>query len=446
MSLAAQFPLKPTSYNTQDKVNANIVGEEATVPILSPAETIKWREVAEHQQGDDTTRTKRSLTEAQSQSSEELILSQDSFDSSITQVARGIRSCSGSNSEAEDPSIGWKPNNIQVSSLTDYLRMEKTISVQEVHGHENGCTVFNEKYQHGEINYGQLKSSFDAMKHIDFPSSTYTDNAEYLYIQPALHSGNNELCMTANSRAPEVCCFETLSEESTCSWHSAASRSAKGPDAVLKSSRSAEPDESFGNSSEQQNELWKSQETPTADALQSNIEYSRSSCNSYQHGKNNAYQVENNSLTKPVKLVEALTKMQNATEENVQNANKHIEITFETGDSISAVSTQIPKEHKLVEPNTKEQSSSSDHAHNAANVKISKAKKGNSAGQKKNRVDWDILRKQVETSGAKKERRKDTMDSLDYEALRTADVKEISDAIKERGMNNMLAERIKVFP
>lgn len=36
------------------------------------------------------------------------------------------------------------------------------------------------------------------------------------------------------------------------------------------------------------------------------------------------------------------------------------------------------------------------------------------------------------------------MDSLNYEAVRCAPVKEISDAIKERGMNNMLAERIKV--
>ena len=44
----------------------------------------------------------------------------------------------------------------------------------------------------------------------------------------------------------------------------------------------------------------------------------------------------------------------------------------------------------------------------------------------------------------KKERNKDTMDSLDYEALQNADVQTISETIKERGMNNMLTERIKV--
>ncbi|RVW60591.1 Transcriptional activator DEMETER [Vitis vinifera] len=37
------------------------------------------------------------------------------------------------------------------------------------------------------------------------------------------------------------------------------------------------------------------------------------------------------------------------------------------------------------------------------------------------------------------------MDSLDYEALRCAHVNVVSEAIKERGMNNMLAERIKDF-
>lgn len=36
------------------------------------------------------------------------------------------------------------------------------------------------------------------------------------------------------------------------------------------------------------------------------------------------------------------------------------------------------------------------------------------------------------------------MDSLDYEALRCANVNEIAKTIKGRGMNNMLAERIQV--
>lgn len=59
--------------------------------------------------------------------------------------------------------------------------------------------------------------------------------------------------------------------------------------------------------------------------------------------------------------------------------------------------------------------------------------------------DWDTLRKQVQSTTGIRPRSRGAMDSLDYEALRNADVREISDTIKERGMNNMLAERIKVF-
>lgn len=50
------------------------------------------------------------------------------------------------------------------------------------------------------------------------------------------------------------------------------------------------------------------------------------------------------------------------------------------------------------------------------------------------------MQSKVGTTG----RNRDSMDSLDYEALQNADVREISNTIKERGMNNMLAERIKV--
>ena len=74
----------------------------------------------------------------------------------------------------------------------------------------------------------------------------------------------------------------------------------------------------------------------------------------------------------------------------------------------------------------------------------SKAKKVKAETEKKKTFDWDSLRKQVCQNGAKRERGRDRMDSLDYEALRNADVSEISNTIRERGMNNMLAERIKV--
>lgn len=73
----------------------------------------------------------------------------------------------------------------------------------------------------------------------------------------------------------------------------------------------------------------------------------------------------------------------------------------------------------------------------------SKAKNGR-PGKEKEDIDWDSLRLQAQANGKKRERTRNTMDSLDYEAVRCANVDEIAHTIRERGMNNKLAERIKV--
>lgn len=57
-------------------------------------------------------------------------------------------------------------------------------------------------------------------------------------------------------------------------------------------------------------------------------------------------------------------------------------------------------------------------------------------------IDWDELRRTY----CSKEREKDdnAMDSVDWEAVRNATVEEIAQTIAQRGMNNVLAARIKV--
>uniref|UniRef100_A0A0E0L0J9 HhH-GPD domain-containing protein n=1 Tax=Oryza punctata TaxID=4537 RepID=A0A0E0L0J9_ORYPU len=64
---------------------------------------------------------------------------------------------------------------------------------------------------------------------------------------------------------------------------------------------------------------------------------------------------------------------------------------------------------------------------------------------KKESYDWDILRKEVLPNCENRQRSDKAKDTIDWEAVRQADVREISEAIRERGMNNMLAERIKQF-
>ncbi|RZR86042.1 hypothetical protein BHM03_00013166 [Ensete ventricosum] len=74
----------------------------------------------------------------------------------------------------------------------------------------------------------------------------------------------------------------------------------------------------------------------------------------------------------------------------------------------------------------------------------SKEKKLKDENERKKNHDWDSLRKEVNRDGTK-ERIHGTMDSVNWEAVRCAEVNEISETIRERGMNNMLAERIKKY-
>uniref|UniRef100_A0A7N0RHQ3 HhH-GPD domain-containing protein n=1 Tax=Kalanchoe fedtschenkoi TaxID=63787 RepID=A0A7N0RHQ3_KALFE len=105
-------------------------------------------------------------------------------------------------------------------------------------------------------------------------------------------------------------------------------------------------------------------------------------------------------------------------------------------------SEQTSTIHEVTEPNLKEKSLSSA-AHINSKGGSPKTRKGKPDADKK-LIDWDMLRKEAQCNN-KRPRTKDAMDSMDYETMRHADVKEISEAIKERGMNNMLAERIKAF-
>ncbi|KAK4774617.1 hypothetical protein SAY86_009552 [Trapa natans] len=91
-------------------------------------------------------------------------------------------------------------------------------------------------------------------------------------------------------------------------------------------------------------------------------------------------------------------------------------------------------------PNSNEQPSLSSKTHKKENA-AKQAKAKESKAQAAKNFDWDTLRKEVKTNYA----HINTRDSLDYEAMRQASIREISNIIKERGMNNMLAARMKDF-
>lgn len=73
---------------------------------------------------------------------------------------------------------------------------------------------------------------------------------------------------------------------------------------------------------------------------------------------------------------------------------------------------------------------------------VSRRKKTKAEQKKENTTDWDNSRR---TYCTRRERTDETMDAVDWEAVRRATVKEVADTIKQRGMNNILAGKIKDF-
>ncbi|KAI3769145.1 hypothetical protein L6452_00245 [Arctium lappa] len=71
-------------------------------------------------------------------------------------------------------------------------------------------------------------------------------------------------------------------------------------------------------------------------------------------------------------------------------------------------------------------------------------KKSRSEEKQETKTDWESLRRTYCKTGGK-ETNENNMDAVDWDAVRRATVEEIADTIVERGMNNVLAARIKEF-
>ncbi|KAK0592397.1 hypothetical protein LWI29_018439 [Acer saccharum] len=476
MSLAARFPVKSNN-RTCNMDGTNVLVEEPEVCVSSPNNAIQWNEQLlknplhsqsnttgphepiQHQRQSETSRIERtSLPEVHSHSLEEEVLSsQDSFTSSIFQGNGGIRSSSGSNSEAEDPTYGCMPN--QDSGSKNSLQMQSADLYQEFYNCLNESSLFEEGHGHRHklsenTEHGQQKSSpltFTQLLNFNNPQNQ----------APLVSSSNYKPNKTSYLELLEGEGSDIYSGDCTSFFPSTASEFPKARDENYTSRRVGQQAKFVGESTVQQNGLLMSEKTPTQDPYALSSKHSRQEPNGSQrgsHGRCNktcsdnhlhvrekSFQFESRSLAEPVNLVEAPAKAQNKILPHVPNVPELAKRTFDVEERVTVVNKQIHLENKLIEPNSGGQVLSAHKSYDEATPNISKSKKGKADNEKKNAVDWDYLRKQVLGNGRKTERTKETMDSLDYEALRTAKVKDISDAIKERGMNNMLAERIQDF-
>lgn len=465
MSLAARFPVKSASnLRTQGEVETSIVANESAACVLYPAESITWhvQELSvprfempqtsiNHQNRIVNSGTEKNFTELGGQIvEEEVISSQDSFDSTITQGTAGARSCSGSNSEAEEPIVSYNSSSTHYSNFTDIKQTETTATIQKSFSDLNRSSVSDEvsEHKHWQLADGKQGSLTSEWNEIDDLSGhsliNFLVNIENQPKQVPDAPSNNQLHITPDCGVLEVEGREAFSEESTSSGPSIVSGCSTEKNMTFHRLNIGALEQRLDKTSAEENVQARSQETTRMEHSESVSEHSvhlqgngiqfSSHCEYNLHEKyepcerNNTSPLESVSVTNPPPELD--TPAEKSAVSNVVHVHAHTE-------------KLLPGKGNLINFSNNEAHSLSQ-ADNEGNISPSKAKRRKVNSEKKGGNDWDSLRKQVEANGQIKEKGKDAMDSIDYEAIRLADVHEISNAIKERGMNNMLAERIKV--
>ncbi|KAI3793514.1 hypothetical protein L1987_36133 [Smallanthus sonchifolius] len=356
MSLAAKFPLKSTTANTACSPDDIINCHEKITTSPNPSENMR------HQ----ISSTRGEENKHNRISEEEVILSQDSLDSSTVLIVDECGSSSGSNSEADDVTTGFETSKESVTP-----QKEKTAMLKD-------------------------------------------------------HSFNTDLAKNMHHPPKEPACNIQIPRMNGINRNSASSQFQMGMTPGLPSSSSVVTEAYHtSNVTYPQNEIPKFQ-TPSED--QDNLPSSHPSqlLNTNQHA------------------TEFFKETGHGTPKQVSTMFGEIP-NISVEDRNSVVNKQNCFENTAIEANSREQNASRAPLNGGQCPNMPKARKETPEDERKKAIDWDSLRKQALSNGEKKERSKDATDTIDYEALRRANVNEISDAIKERGMNNLLADRMKEF-
>lgn len=467
MSLAARFPLKSKSSDviTHTLVEepqhcienqAGIIGSYERGKLNSPTYYIDFempRHTEDLLRDSKTSRINESPIKPNNHSSEEEFLSsQDSLDSSVTQDTR-IRS----NSESGLRNSGCEHSKAQFLTSTNSQEVGITTIFQEFYHSVNGVSLIEER-TNGKLQQHDVKESSRAGRN-EIPS---------------FHSASGPPCSFGNPKKQQPPGAPSTNYESYYSY-------IQGLDAFqMNGEEFSWPDtvsiqnefqdnsymrfgingvgESVDKPTEMQhgNGTLESLELPTMNSyrpLSKHSAFIGDTSQSRSHTNYNQPSPNHHLVGQKTFQLEGKTYAESSNNSHIcgkdHAGNDHSNILTcaeEVFDSEKIISTKIrqvcsdniqaeKKAKKEVSPGQKDKE---------GKLKIRKERKTNPEANKKHEDDWDKLRKEVEENGTKIERNANTMDSLDYEAIRCASVKEISDAIKERGMNNMLAERIKV--
>ncbi|KAE8719044.1 Transcriptional activator DEMETER [Hibiscus syriacus] len=350
-----------------------------------------------------------------------VISSENSVEFSLVQTAERTGSCSESNSEGGDHTKRPMFDILHSStSFVQLLQMVGSAKLHEVCSHQNMSTNEISKVKTSQFQNHQRENC-------DNSEGPKSFNGEDL-----MQSANYHPYHILNSEVREIGHFETFQEETRLS------EASKSKDENMIERKSPLTEESACQRMDQNDKTMCVQVV-----LQSSFENNQSS-NNVQEDEMAVFHCQKGTLQDTINLVESLPDAQNKEKLRHVNMSKHSEETLDITESTTAFDNQRTPQQKMQESNLRTHDSSSN---KELNTKIGglKSKGRKVKKEKKEDFDWDSLRKQAEPNGRKREKTEKTMDSLDWEAVRCADINEIAETIKERGMNNVLAQRIKDF-
>lgn len=449
MSLAANFPLNSKQKPCHGEEITSVIEEPAEY-VLDPEDTIEWKEKMSHQpvcdQGsmtlhgtelgeerevvssnnslESSTSVVSSINESKCKlmnSSEiypetynDVLSSPNSLDSSFAPFADGTISSSNSNSDAGDSSNVPTLNSFNGSnSFVELLQMVGSTMLHGNYNHRNGHMSSDENSKDEHSQFQTLESNNQRVKVKDI------DDPKVLSRVSSIPPSSFHPCLTQDLSV-EVESYEMRREET---------RSSGISDVTDKIALMPE---------------FASQTTDATKLIVAGPEAPRhgnkQSRNSMQANKNSIAQHESELFGDSRFAMEPPAHAQ----KNDLNLPK---ISSGSIDAIESHNALYNRENTQLKSSVSDQNKY-DHSFskelNGIDDATSKSKSTRVSKEKQNDFDWDSLRRQVEANGGKKERPEHTKDSLDWEAVRCADVNKIANTIKERGMNNMLAGRIKV--
>ncbi|KAK8514840.1 hypothetical protein V6N12_057736 [Hibiscus sabdariffa] len=350
-----------------------------------------------------------------------VVSSETSVEFSLVQTAERTGSCSESNSEGGDHTK--RPMFDSLNGSTSFVQLLQVIGsskLNEVYSHQNMST--------NEISKVETSQSQDNQRE----NRDNSEGPKSFSGEDLMPSANYHPYLSLNSEAREIGHFETFKEETRLP------EASKTKDENMIKRQSPLTQESACQTMDQNDKTMSVQV-----AQQTSLENSQSS-NIIQADEMTISHCQKGPLQDAINLVESQASAQNKEMLRHVNMSKHSEETLDITESTTVFGNHRTPQQKMQDSNLYARDSSPKKELNSM-VGSLKSEGRKVKKEKKEDFDWDMLRKQAEANGRKRERTEKTMDSLDWEAVRCAEGNEIAETIKERGMNNVLAQRIKDF-